>query len=150
MTTEMLVQLAMAFPASLGFALMFNLRPKLLLPASLGGLLTWAVYLACTMAFSGVFLPCLVASAFAAVYSQALASWNRAPIAIFYIISEIPLIPGRGLYYTMSYTVQGDWAQAQAYGAMTIAYVLAIAFGIALAWAGREMLRRYHAAHHES
>ena len=140
MTTQALIQLAMAFPASLGFALLFNLRPRLLVPASLGGLFTWAVYLACGQLASGVFVPCLVASAFAAVYAQVLAIRFKAPLAIFYIVCEIPLIPGSGLYYTMSYAVQGNAGQALNYGLLTTEFVFAIA------WAGGEILRRFLAA----
>ena len=39
------IQLAAAFFGSLGFSIMFRVRGKLLLPASLGGLFTWSIYL---------------------------------------------------------------------------------------------------------
>ena len=136
------VQLAVALPASLGFALLFNLRPRFLPVVSIGGLLTWAIYLLCGTWFSDVFVPCLIASAFAAAYAQVLARVFKAPISIFYIICEIPLIPGRGLYYTMSSAVRTDWAAVQSYGLMTVEFVLAIAFGIGIAWAIREITHR--------
>ena len=139
---QVAVQLAMALPASLGFALMFNLRPRLLAVASVGGLLTWAVYLLCGLAFADDFFPCFIASAFAAVYAQVLAGVNKAPISIFYIICEIPLIPGRGLYYTVLNAVQGNWEVAQSFGLMTVEFVTAIAFGIGIAWALTEIIRR--------
>jgi len=137
-----LVQAITALPASLGFALMFNLRAKLLPVAAIGGLLTWVIYLACTLGVEGVFLPCLVASAFAAAYAQVLARVVCAPISIFYIICEIPLIPGRGLYYTVSNAVQGNWAAMQDFGLMTLAYVAAIAFGIGAVWALGQIAQR--------
>ena len=89
-----------------------------------------------------MFLPCLVASAFAAAYAQVLAHVVRAPISIFYIICEIPLIPGRGLYYTVSNAVQGNWAAMQDFGLMTLAYVAAIAFGIGAVWALGQIAQR--------
>ena len=129
------VQIVCALPASLGFALLFNLRPKLLLIAAVGGLVTWAVYLGCGLVMEGVFFPCLVASLVAAVYAQVLARVLHAPISIFYIICEIPLIPGRGLYYTVSNAVQQNWQSMQDFAFMTGSYVVAIAFGIGIAWA---------------
>lgn len=137
------VQIAMALPASLGFALMFNLRPKYAVLASVGGLLTWAIYLLCGLGMEGVFFPCLIASAFAALYAQVLARVFRAPISIFYIVCEIPLIPGRGLYYTMGNAAQGNWEAMQSFGLMTIEFVLAIAFGIGAAWAASQIVYRY-------
>lgn len=146
MTGQALLQLAMALFASLGFALMFNLRAKLLAPAALGGLLSWAVYLFCGTFLEGVFVPCLVASVFAVLYAQLLAHVNRAPIGIFYILACIPLIPGAGLYNTMSSVVAGNWDAAGTYGLTTVQFVLAIAFGIGIAWAVREIARRWLAA----
>jgi len=46
----------------------------------------------------------------------------------------------------MSYAVQGNAEQALNYGLLTTEFVFAIAFGIAIAWAGGEILRRFLAA----
>lgn len=137
-----MMQMICAMPASLGFALLFNLRPNLLVIASIGGLLTWAVFVACGYAMSGVFWPCLIASALATLYAEVLAHVFKAPISIFYIICEIPLIPGRGLYYTVSNCVQRDWEAMQGFGAMTAEYVVAIAFGVGVAWAITQIVHR--------
>lgn len=146
MTAQALLQLAMALFASLGFALMFDLRARLLAPAALGGLLSWGVYLFCGGFFEGVFIPCLIASVFAVVYAQVLAHLNRAPVGIFYILACIPLIPGAGLYNTMSSVVAGNWGAAGSYGLTTVQFVLAIAFGIGIAWAAGEIARRWMSA----
>ena len=49
------IQLAMAFVGSLGFCMMFRLRAGLLVPASLGGLFCWAVYLTGAQYVEGIF-----------------------------------------------------------------------------------------------
>ena len=46
LSMEYMIQLASAFLGSMGFALLFHIRREKLLLASLGGLLTWGVYLA--------------------------------------------------------------------------------------------------------
>ena len=102
------IQLAMAFVGSLGFCMMFRLRAGLLVPASLGGLFCWAVYLTGAQYVEGIFLPSFIASAFAATYAEVLARKLKAPATLFLIPAVVPLVPGSGLYYTISYAVQGD------------------------------------------
>lgn len=139
MGTEIL-QLVMALLAALGFGLFFNLRRRLLIPAMVGGVLSWGVYLLGTHLFEGIFVPCLIASAVSALYAELLAHHFRAPSSIFFIITVIPLIPGRPLFYTMSSAVQANWADCYAYGMMTLQYAAAIAIGISMVWAIFEVL----------
>ena len=58
----MMIQLLTSFTGSLGFCLVFHLRRRYLLPASLGGVLTCGVYLAAASALDGILLPTLIAS----------------------------------------------------------------------------------------
>jgi len=139
---EILTQLITAFTGSLGFAMLFHLRRRLLTCASLGGLLSWAVYLAGEWAFNSIFIACLLASAFAALYSEILARLLKAPATVFFIPTIVPLIPGSTLYYTMSHAVQNDWPQAKAYALLTLQYTLSIAIGISFVWALFYMLRK--------
>lgn len=131
----------------MGFALLFNLRPALLLPASIGGVLSWGIYLLFGQFIEGIFFPCLIASAFAALYAEALGRHYHAPTAIFFIIAEIPLIPGRGLFYTMDNIVRGDWAATYDFAMLTLQFATSIAIGISLAWAASEIAHRYQ--HHK-
>ncbi len=139
---EILIQLITAFTGSLGFALLFHLRRRLLACASLGGLLTWAVYLAAEQMLNNIFIACLLASAFAALYSEILARLLKAPATVFFIPTIVPLIPGSTLYYTMHHAVQNDWLQAKAYAFLTLQYTLSIAIGISFIWALFYMLRK--------
>lgn len=131
------VQMVTAVPASFGFALFFNVRKQLLGLATLGGVLTQGAYLAVagTGQFSDVFIPTLVAAGFAAVYSELLSQKLHVPTSIFFIISVIPLIPGRGLYYTMQSVVQQNWALAGEFGLLTLYFALGIAIAIVIVWA---------------
>lgn len=132
-----LVQMLTAVPASFGFALFFNVRKQLWGLATLGGVLTQGVYLlaASTGLFDSVFVPTLIAAGFAAVYSEALSQKMHVPTSIFFIISAIPLIPGRGLYYTMQSVVQQNWERASEFGLLTLQFALGIAIAIVVVWA---------------
>lgn len=137
-----ILQLIMAIPASLGFGLFFNLRRRLLLPATFGGFLSWGVYLFCTKLLEGIFFPCLIASAVAALYAELLARHYHAPASIFFIVAVIPLVPGRPLFYTMSAAVQANWAECYDFGMMTLQYAAAIAIGISVIWAAFEVIEQ--------
>lgn len=135
MTASPVVQLFAAIPATLGFALFFNVRKGLLLYATLGGFLTEGIYLLCTAAVDDIFLPCLAASIFGALFSETLSRIFRTPTSVFFIISVIPLIPGRGLFYTMKYAVQAQWTSCGEFALLTFQAAAAIAIGITIVWA---------------
>ena len=139
--STIVLQLITAFLGSLGFSLLFHLRKQLLLPASIGGLLCWGIYLIGTHYYEGVFVPCLLASASAALYAEILARIKKAPATVFLVPAVVPAIPGSTLYYAMSNAVQGEWDIARSYGYLTIQYALAIAGGISLVWAMSVMLQ---------
>lgn len=143
---EITIQLFTAFLGSLGYCLLFHLRTQLLLPAALGGLLNWGIYLALEPRMGSAFFPCLIAAAVSALYAEGMAKWLRAPATLFLVPSVIPSVPGGSLFYAMSSAVQGRWTEAGDYGFQTAQYVLAIAAGISLVWAlygmAQQLLRR--------
>jgi len=129
---DVVVELIAAFVGSLGFSLLFNVDKKDLLPASLGGLLSWAVYLFFEYIGLGLFVSTVFSAAFAKFYSEFLARKLKAPTTVFYISAVIPLVPGGSLYYTMHYAVAKDWDQFKAYGSKTLQVAVGIAVGISL------------------
>ena len=131
----MVVQILTAFAGSVGFCMLFKLRAGLVIPASVGGLLCWSIYLACVHQLEGIFLPSFIASAFAAMYAEILARKLKAPATLFLIPAVVPLVPGGGLYYTISYAVQGDLVMSGMYGTQTAQFVLGIACGMCIIWA---------------
>jgi uncharacterized membrane protein YjjB (DUF3815 family) len=139
MTEQMIIQLATSFAGSLAFAMIFGLRRRYLLAAGLGGLISWAVYLAVHSFIDEIFIGCLAAASVAALFADILAHVYKAPATLFLIPSLIPLIPGSSLYYTMSSLVRQDAAGARYYGIDTIKWALAIAAGISLVIAVREL-----------
>ncbi len=139
---ESLIQIATAFLGSLGFALLFGLRRRYVLPAAVGGMLSWAVYLLLSRFLPSAFLSCLVASACAVLYAELLAHLLRTPATVFVIPAVIPLVPGSSLYYAMRCVVQKDFAAAREYGMTTLEFSLAIAAGMSFVLAFRELRTR--------
>ena len=136
---EIIMQLAAAFVGSLGFAMVFGMRRRYLFFSSLGALLGWGVYLLADYFLESAFLPPLFAAAFAVSYSEIMAKALKTPATLFVIPAIIPLVPGGSLFYTMSYAVRGDAEGARLSGIQTLESALAIAFGISLVLALREL-----------
>ncbi len=134
-----IVQLITSYIGSVAFGMIFGLRRRYLLVSGLGGLLAWAIYLGSFHFLGSEFFCCLLASAFAALFAELLAHLCKAPSTLFLIPALIPLIPGSFLYYTMSATVQSDMETARFYGKATLTWALAIAAGISLVVAIREL-----------
>jgi uncharacterized membrane protein YjjB (DUF3815 family) len=148
--TEGIIHLVTAGLGALGFSLIFNVRRELLPAAAFGGLLDWGVYMMAEWFFgNGVFLPSVVAAAFASIYAEAMARVEKSPATVFYIPALIPLIPGGSLYYTMSYAVLGQWDQVQSYGASTAYCALGIAVGMSLVLSVEFTFRKLTARNHE-
>lgn len=137
-----IVQLITAFLGSLGFSLLFGLRRRYLFAASLGGVLAWGVYLGTEAWMRLGFLSCLLAAVFAVLYAELLARRLKTPATLFVIPAILPLVPGSSLYYAMSSAVRGELSAARTYGGQTLAYALAIAAGISLVTAIRQLRTR--------
>ena len=136
---EIVIQLLSAFAGGFGFALIFGMRRRYLFFASLGALLGWGVYLLTDSLLDSYFLPPLFAAAFAVTYAELMARVLKTPATLFVIPAIIPLVPGGSLFYTMSYAVRGDAEGARLSGIQTLESALAIAFGISLVLALREL-----------
>ncbi len=143
--TQAIVQLIMGGLGSIGFGIMFNLNRRYLPAAALGGVLGWFVYLVTYYWLGTVLMPNLLAGCAAAIYAEILARTYNAPSTPFFIISAIPLIPGRGLYYCMNAVVHNDLALAQQYGRDTFLVALGISGGMAVAWCLVDLNRKLHA-----
>ena len=126
------LQVLAAAVGTLGFAILFNNRPRRLFLGALGGGLIWVMYLILSGYIGSDFLCVALAAAFGAVYAEIMARVCKAPATVFTILSEIALIPGGSLYITMHHLVGGRQTEALQYGMHTAMVAIAIALGIVL------------------
>ena len=121
-----------AFIACASFCFIFQVRkPLFILLCSLNGAISWLVYLLTDfLPFEAAryFVATIAVSALAEILARAL----KAPATIFLVIGIIPLVPGGGLYYTMDYLINGDFAMFTAKGLQTAAAAGAIAAGASM------------------
>lgn len=128
-----IIQLITAFLGTLGFALIFNVGRKFILPATLCGFFACGIYLLCYWVFLWDNLVSnIVAACFCQLYAELFARIMKSPTTVFYIPGIIPLIPGGALYNTMYSVVQKDFEMAKYYGIVTLQTALGVAIGLSL------------------
>lgn len=136
------MQLITAFAGSLGFALLFHMRIERLIPASLGGLLAWAVYLLAGTMTSQDVPRYFAASVAVTIYAEILARVVKCPATLFLVSGVVPLIPGGSLYATMHYFMEGEMEAFSAQGLNTVLLAVAIAVGMLFPMSIFQLIRR--------
>ena len=123
-------QLLICMIGCLGFAVIYNIHGPGMLLCALGGCITWAVFLIAVGLGVDDILANFIAALAAAVYSEVMARIRKYPAISYLVVSIFPLLPGAGIYYTMSHLVNKDMASFSRVGMHTIAVAGAIAVGI--------------------
>lgn len=127
---DAIIQVLMGYLGSLGFNILFNIRGRKLFIASLGGLISWAVFLLLAPVFPGEPIRFFFAAAAVTVYGEVFARIEKTPTTTFLVPSVIPLIPGGSLYYTMNYGLNKQWGDFSQRGFYTLQLALSLAVGI--------------------
>lgn len=125
-----LLQLLTALVGTFGYCFVDHLRKRYIIAASIGGFLTWAVYLSAMYINLGIFWSALLAALCGGIYGDVMARVYKTPSTIFFIPAIIPLVPGSNLYYTLFYIVNKDMVLAKENAFKTVMFSLAIAVGI--------------------
>ena len=124
------IQILMGGLGTLGFNILFHIRGKKLLFATLGGVISWAVFLALAPVLPGEGFRYFLAAAAVTVYGEVLARVMKTPTTTFLVPSIIPLIPGSALYYTMNYALNQQWSDFARQAFYTLQLALSLAVGI--------------------
>lgn len=115
---------------TLGFAVLFHLRGRKLVFATLGGLLSWAVFLAFEPIYASEAVRYLISATAITLYAEILARVEKTPTTTILVPSFIPLIPGGALYYTMNYALNQQWKDFAGQAFYTLELALSLAVGI--------------------
>ena len=120
------------FVGCYGFSILFNIHGKWMVLCIIGGTATWMIYLLCEELGLDVYTVNLYATIFAALYSEVMARVRRCPVTPYLVIAIFPLLPGAGVYYTMSLGLQGEMLEALRKGLETAGIAGSLAVGILL------------------
>ena len=127
---HLLIQLITVYLGALGFSLVFHIRGKKLIYTSLGGLLTWIIYLAAVAVTSNDYIGALVAALLLTTYAELIARWDKCPVTVILVAAIIPLIPGNALYQTINAAMQKNWNLFFERGTYTLLFAGSLAAGI--------------------
>ena len=125
-----MIQILMGTLGTFGFNILFNIRGRKLLFATLGGFISWTVFLALEPLLPSEALRYFLSAVVITVYGEALARLEKTPTTTFLVPSIIPLIPGSALYYTMNYALGEQWSQFSRQAFYTLQLALSLAVGI--------------------
>lgn len=142
-----LAQAIAVFVGCCGFCILFNVHGRGCVLCIIGGVATWMLYLLWGALGCDIYASNLFAALFAALYAEVMARVRKCPSMPYLVITILPLLPGAGVYYTMSLGLEGDMMDAVAKGLETIGVAGALAVGILLVSSVFRILnRRIHGA----
>jgi uncharacterized membrane protein YjjB (DUF3815 family) len=127
-----IVQIIVAALGALGYGFYFGQKKLKLLFTLLGGGIAWFLYLVLFDWIGSVFVAALVVSMVATAYSQVLARVLKAPATVFIFPCIVPIVPGGGLYYTVSSWLLGHDDEMFKYAESTVETAIGLALGIVI------------------
>lgn len=126
----MIIETLFSVIASLGFGIIFNIKGKKLLFASLGGGVSWLFYsLGLKLGFSDIF-SLFISSICFSIYSEIFARILKTPVTTLVICCLIPLVPGAGMYNTMYEVITGNISKAVELAIITLSSAGTLVLGI--------------------
>lgn len=132
-----------SFLSVVGFSVLFNLPRKLIIAASISGMIGWLVYYTFQMQDTNFIIPAFMGSIAVGIVGEILAIYKKQPATLFTIPGIIPFVPGYGIYDTMRFVVEKDFNRAMTKGGESLFIAISIACGIVLATSFIRMLRPY-------
>lgn len=125
-----LIQIVSALVGTLAYSVLANLRGKRLVLASLGGMLSWGLFLALDALSLERTLVYALAAMWGTIYAEVLARIVKTPTSMFLYSAVIPLVPGGTLYLTMKHLLSGNTALFVENGLLALSTSAAIAGGM--------------------
>lgn len=109
--TQWWMQVGFGGIAILGFSIRSNIKGWKLLFTSLGGAISWGLYLMFLVWSNSLLLSVFLSTLAVCLYSELMGRAFKVPVSVFVICAIIPLVPGSGLYYSMKAYIDGNGAE---------------------------------------
>ncbi len=133
------IELVWAAAATVGFALLFDLRPRDIPLAAVGATLGWGVYAVARDAGTGTAAYFAAATAIG-LWAEISGALAKRPASIYIVCAILPIVPGGGMYRTMLESVRGNLMGSLSVGFETLMAAGAIAAGLAVSSAISRLL----------
>lgn len=123
-------QLLYAFLSTIGFAVIFNSPKDTVVKSGLNGTAGWLVYLIVSDLMKSPIAGSFMGALTVGILGEVFAKIFKKPSTTFTIPGIIPLVPGKGIYYTMLSLTEKKFLSAADSGSQTILVSIVIASGI--------------------
>jgi uncharacterized membrane protein YjjB (DUF3815 family) len=104
----MILEVVMAFVATVCFSCLFNIPKGELLFVGLTGALGWFAYQLCLRLGADEAICAFFASIAVAWLSRLMTKWRKMPLTVFLVGGIISLVPGAGIYNTILDFISGS------------------------------------------
>jgi uncharacterized membrane protein YjjB (DUF3815 family) len=137
-----LMQVSYGGIAILGFSIRNNIRGWKLLFTSLGGAISWGLYLIFLQWSNSLLLSVFLSTLVVCLYSEITGRAFKMPVSVFVICSIIPLVPGSGLFYSMKAYIDGRTMEAMGKMGETLMIAGTISVAIAVMSSAANLFRK--------
>ena len=127
---DALLQLFASCAGTLGFGVLFNIRGKKLLWATIGGVLAWGLFLLLGPLLPSEPIRYFIVSMCSTIYAEVLARYLKTPACTFCIVTLVPLVPGGALYRTTTLALSGQVERFLPQLIYTLELAVALSLGI--------------------
>ncbi|NLK93706.1 MAG: threonine/serine exporter [Clostridiales bacterium] len=128
----MIINSLFSIAATFGFGIIFNIKGKKLISASIGGGLGWFIYSFALSFNHSDLISLFLASLGLSIYSEVMARILKTPVTSIIVPAIIPLVPGSLMYYTMYEAITGNFKSSLETGFNALASAGSLALGIIL------------------
>lgn len=130
MVREFWAEMIAATATGLGYALLYNVKGRLLIPSFIGAAFGWAAYSLSARAGMGAVWASFMGAVMVSLWAEIFSRRCKSPATVFLIVGVLPLVPGAGIYNTMLDIVNRHYTEAKVVGLQTLGIALALALGI--------------------
>ena len=126
------IQTAVAFVATIAFAIIFHTPREQYVCAGLVGAFSWLIYIVYVYFTGDVVFASFFAALGLTYLARVFSFARKAPLPVFLIAGIFPVVPGAGIYYTGYHIFMNNNVEAMSKGVETIKIAIAIALGIGI------------------
>ena len=127
------LEILFSFSCSVGFGIVFGIKPKELGYAGLAGVAARIAIMLCRLVTGNRLIYTLAGALFGALYAELLGRYKKTVVTKFLYPAMVPMIPGDLLYNTIVCIVSMDGSGILTYGKDLVQALLGIALGAMIA-----------------
>ena len=138
-----IIQFIYSFFATIGFAIYFGAPVSAIIPSGIAGGASWSLYFIIFSSLDNKILATFLGAFLVGALGEVLAIKYKKPATVFITPGLVPLVPGAGMYYTMSYLVSRDYNGFISTATEVFFTAAAIAIGIIVSTVFSKSIRRF-------